>query len=403
MRLVYFYSSTINSIGRGLLSLYLMYQMGLAVTGDVAGKIAPYIFFATFITSLSGECFIRGDMRRFSGFRLRLASILLDGSLLLVGVVLLVGAGCFNDLSVNSALPAIILIASAFGQISFNNLINKKKIRLVSIANLADIVIHLCLQFTVLNGHPTAQFVLLSFSRWVMLNTVNIVHLSINGEVRPLWRALRGLVRKSRVSRSISTVGGSHVVNLSLKAFWTTLDVFLLSTFWSDLVAGNYRFAKSLGIIPSTLFGPIWTLFRDKIVPTYHAGTLKVNTIDASRVIAKLALSLTSLLPFTLILIGASASLLENIYPLENIINRDILLALSAWWLISSCFGWIRYSMVASGVFFYGTLQSVFIVLTMLLCIPMREHINPVFTFPSIILLSNVISLYYILKTQWPR
>jgi len=166
MAISYVATTYLNNAGRGILSLYLMHLMGPTETGMLAAEMAPFIFVSMLVTAFSAECFIRGSRHRLSGYRDRVASLLID-TLYLAGSLTYVLAqhSSFLDTSNDILLPCI-LIGSAFGQISFNHLLNHKAWRYLAVANTSEVVLHATLLAAWFSHDPAGQFILLAFSRW---------------------------------------------------------------------------------------------------------------------------------------------------------------------------------------------------------------------------------------------
>lgn len=390
----YVVTTYINNAGRGLLSIYLMLQMGSTETGRVAAQMAPYIFVSLLATSFSAECFIRGSRHRFTGYRDRVASLLID-TLYLLGsfAYILVQHSTFLD-TLSGFMLASILISSAFGQISFNHLLNRKAWPHLALASIFEVALHAALLVTWFRNDPANQFILLCFSRWLFLNIFNAEYIFCKNRVAVRRAKIRTINYLTHIHWIIPAIHVTHLVNLSFKTLWTTMDTYIINMYWTGILAGNYRFIKSLGALPAMAFGPMWTIHRNDISACYKQSESEGRLLFFK--IVRLSMRYSALLlPALLILWFLHAQLKQSSEPFFDL-TWDAIAAFSIWWLISSCFGWVRYFMVSHNHFSIGNLQSIFIVLAMLLTIPFHEYINPVVFFPGIILASNLLFLHYI-------
>jgi len=396
MRLQYVTNTFLNSACRGLLSLYLMYVMGPTDTGAIASRLAPLIFVSLLVTSFSTECYIRGSRSKFSGYRDRVTGLLIDACYL---------SGCLLYLAIqwrshtpllNDILVSLVLVGSAYGQISFNRLLDQRAWKHLAFANIAELIAHAVLLVTLFKGNPAGQFVCLAFSRWLFMNLANGM-LILQKERFVLSALMRAVNRyASRLAWVAHRASGAHLANIALKTLWTTMDVYLIGIFWTLTDAGNYRFVKSLGTLPSLAFGPMWTVHRNDIQDDWRRG--KIRGAERFSTVIRFSLRFSVLLPVALLvlwLLHEMASQLVS-YPYEFTVAT--LLGFSMWWLISSSFGWVRYFMVALNRFNLGNRQSLLIVCLMLLMVPLNRYVDPEVMFPAIVLASNFVFVYYIRK-----
>jgi hypothetical protein len=287
-----------------------------------------------------------------------------------------------------------ILVASAFGQISFNHLLDRKAWRHLAVANTCELVLHAALLVTWFRDAPSDQFILLAFSRWLFLNILNADYIMRWNRITVQSVRICTLRYLARLHWIRPAIHAAHSVNLSLKTLWTTLDIYLINMFWTASEAGNYRFAKALGILPSIVFGPIWTLNRQEILTDWEQGGAKGRTRFAT--VIRLSLKLSALLFPVLLALWLLHAELERIVAFSFEFTWLAAVAFSMWWLLSSGFGWVRYLMVSTKRFSAGNLQSSIIILGMLLTVPIHTFINPQVVFPGIVLASNFVFIYYI-------
>lgn len=395
MALNYIFSSHLNNAARGVISLYLMQMMGAAETGRLSADMAPYIFISMLITAFSAECFIRGSRRRVSGYRDRVVSLLIDAAYLSAGVAYLFFQKFILSVGGYEILISMIIAASAFGQISMNHLLDRKAWTYLTVANTAEIVVHLGLMATVLKGDPVAQFVLLAFSRWFFLNILNVIYLLRHGggvgNMYARWRRY-----KARFAWVIPSVRVDHLGNLGLKTLWTTMDVYLINAYWTSVDAGGYRFIKALGGWPAMLIAPMWTAYRGRILNEWVANP--GGMFNRFKTIVRLALYFSAPLPFVIFMVDALNDHLGQFASLSHNFTVGGLVGFSMWWLTVSVFGWVRYFMVSLARFDVGNIQNVLIISLALSLVPLREFVDPQLAFPAVIFLSNFAFLYYIVR-----
>lgn len=394
MALNYIFSSNLNNGARGLISLYLMHLMGVSETGCISAKMAPYIFISMLITAFSAECFIRGSRRRVSGSRDRVASLLIDLIYLLVGVAYLLVESDLHLFGGYDFLISLIMVASAFGQISVNHLIDKRAWSYLAVANTVEIVVHLVLMVTLLRNDPGAQFVLLAFSRWVFANGLNSIYILSNSGGHA---AVRNFIRYLRCYRWIApAIRLDHFGNLGLKTLWTTMDVYLINTWWTSADAGSFRFVKALGGWPAMVISPIWTAYRGRILNEWAANPK--DALERFRTIIRLSLISSAPLPFVVFLMFALDNHLRQYAFWADNFTMSGVLGFSMWWLTASVFGWVRYFMVSHARFDVGNIQNILIISVVFSFIPMREFVDPQLAFPAVIFLSNFAFIYYIVR-----
>jgi hypothetical protein len=391
MSVIYITTTYVNSAGRGILSIYLMHLMGPTETGMLAAKMAPYLFLSLFITSFSAECYIRGSRHKISGYRDRVASLLIDTLLLAGGLVFFLIQYSSTQLSYINILLYFILIFAAFGQISFNNLVDHKAWYYIAIANVSEVVLHIVLLTLWFKNDPIYQFILISFSRWFIINILNTAYVFSKDGILFKSVIMRIIICLKNISWIIRVIKANHIFNLFLKTSWTTFDVYLVNSFWSANEAGNYRFIKSLGILPSLFFGPIWTTRRQQIKNDFlqRRNILKSGYSTVIRLSAILSLMLVPTI-FIMWLMQAQLASIINFTFAFNWLNVS---SFSIWWLVSSCFGWIRYFMIATDSLTIGSFQSGFIILSMLLACIGNTFVKPELIFPAIVLISNLVFL----------
>jgi len=300
-------------------------------------------------------------------------------------------SGTFNDV-----LLALVLVLTAYGQISFNQLLDQGAWKHLAFANIGELLLHAVLFFTLFRGNPVGQFISLAFSRWLFMNMANGMFIlqGARFQLRLLARAsARYLTRLAWIADCISV---AHLVNIGLKSLWTTMDVYLIGSCWSVTDAGNYRFVKALGALPSLAFGPMWTVHRNEIQDEWRIGLRKGGARFA--IVIRFSLKFAALLPLVLLLMWVLHDQIGRAvdYPYEFTVAT--LIGFSMWWLIAASFGWVRYFMVALNRFNLGNAQSLFIVCFMLLMVPLNRYVDPEVMFPAIVLASNFVFVYYIRK-----
>lgn len=396
MPFIYIITSYLNNAGRGVISLYLIYLMGPHETGILASKMAPLIFVSMLITAFSAECFIRGSRQRITGYRDRAASILID-TLYLAGSLAFVLAPYTPFLDTRSdILLACLLIASAYGQISFNHLIVHEAWAYIAIANVGEIVLHAALLIIWFRNYPTDQFILLAFSRWLFLNILNTVFIIRKGEISIRYARKRTIKYIKHLRWILTTTRPDHLVNLSLKTLWTTMDVYLINTFWTASDAGGYRFVKSLGGLPALVIAPMWTVQRTKILADWDralgSGLMRFNTI------LRFALRFTLPLPAFIFTIYMLHDKLDILNASAYQLTVGAVLGFSMWWLAVSMFGWGRFLMVSLGQFRAGNIQNLVIVFLALSLVPLSEFIDPQVAIPTVVFMSNFVFAYYLIK-----
>ncbi len=396
MAVSYITTTYLNNAGRGILSIYLMNLMGPTETGTLAAKMAPFIFVSMLATAFSAECFIRGSRRRIFGYRDRVASLLMD-TLYLVGGLAYVLAqySCFQHTRIDLLLSCI-LIGTAFGQISFNHLIDSKAWTYIAIANVGEIVLHAALLTIWFRNDPADQFILLAFSRWLFLNILNAVFIIRKGEISVRYARKRAIKYITHLRWIFTATRPDHLVNLSLKTLWTTMDVYLISTFWTASDAGSYRFVKSLGGLPALVLAPMWTVQRTKILADWDralgSGLMRFKTI------LWFAFRFTLPLPAFIFTIYMLHDKLDILNASAYQLTVGAVLGFSMWWLAVSMFGWGRFLMVSLGQFTAGNIQNLLIVFLALSLVPLSEFIDPQVAIPTVVFMSNFVFAYYLIK-----
>lgn len=398
MAFSYIATTNLNNAARGILSLYLMHLMGPTATGTLAANMAPLIFVSMLVTAFSAECFIRGSRYRISGYRDRVASLLID-TLYMTGSIAYVLTRHSSFLETrNDVLLGCILIAAAYGQISLNNLLDRKAWPYLAAANTGEVVLHAALLATWFRDDPAGQFIMLAFSRWLFLNVLNAVYILLEGGFSLRSTRRRVVSYLARLRWILRATRLAHLGNLGLKTLWTTLDVYLINMYWTATEAGNYRFVKSLGGLPALIIAPLWTVQRAKILADWNHGP--ETGIKRFNTILRLSLRFTLPMPAVVLLIyvlyehlgGAAASLYH--------LTAAAMTGFSMWWLTVSLFGWVRYVTVALARFAEGNAQNLLIICLALLLVPLREFIDPQVAFPAVICMSNFVFVYCLLRNN---
>ena len=159
---------------KGVLSFLLIFSLGPERTTELSVVIAPVFFVATFVTSWSGELYVRGSVSIATESSHKKHAILIDTFFLVGG--LLAALGAWNQ----SGLVWLACISGtfwAFGQIAFNFLVNRRLWNMLAICYSTDALVHAVMFIYYKNLH-SEQFLFLISTKWILLTIAAIIFAS---------------------------------------------------------------------------------------------------------------------------------------------------------------------------------------------------------------------------------
>lgn len=381
----------LNSAIHGLVAIYLLNEMGLETSGRIVAAMTIYLFISLVITTYTAETFIRGFKHKFGGYKKRVRAILLEIIFILFSIILFLYS-YFSTQQIEEILISSIPMFFAFGQISFNHLIQRDNYGYLSAAMILDSLFCLFVVIIYAESFPSLCFIILTFSKWVFINVSSCLCL-----LNQLDFAVKKIIHRLNILWNyrflcLERPDSMHVVNLGLKYFWNTLDTLVVSYGWSDSAAGAYKLSKTLGGIPSLVFGAFWTVKRKLITSDWKSNKLsqKFKTISRNTILFSLPMPLIILFSDNLL------ELINGTRFFSFDVQIPMLISFCIWWLVSSCFGWMRFFTLTQNYLNYSNIQNGFLCFLLIASPFFAIFIDPIIFFPAIMLVTNFILITFL-------
>ena len=376
--------------------------LGATTFGIASMAVAPALFFAGFLTMITGElaiAFWATPEEQRGGADAVKYILVLEAVGIVVGVLAIVVGAALLPISLiqNRWLllaSAAVILTSGFSQIAINWALLRGGRSIYAAAFYVESAAILITSGWMVRAFGPLAVVLAYCIRPLTLSACAIIGLG----PRRILSGTRLVLScgDARRGRTIHGQAGHQVGSLLIKSSWSSLDVLMVGSFAGPTGAGHYRLLKTLASVPSMAVSPVWMWLRPDIAQAVSNRRYRLLIRRVTKTSAMLSIPAVIML---FVPISWFDAVYRWVFPKDDLPASFLKNSMVLWWLVASGSAWARSLTVATGQLSASTLGNLIVFAGAFLIGPLLVWLadfNPIYIVPGTLAALNVYWFWYL-------